>query len=209
MIRLCILVLKKKYQRVDILENIAREHSTDLVEKSQKGNQQAFGKLMGLWYQRIYNLAFKYFNDHDMAMEITQQTFITVHQKIGRLKNPEAFKCWLYKLALNHCRQEDRRQKRFKWISIFSMSQNAAEVEAFQVAADYDDQEDTARLLHILIQKLPEEQRCVLLLKEYEGLKFREIAEALGISENTAKSRLYYALNHLKKGMENYNNGIR
>jgi RNA polymerase sigma-70 factor, ECF subfamily len=193
---------------VDILENIAREHSSDLVIKSQKGNQQAFGKLMGLWYQRIYNLALKYFNDHDMAMEITQQTFITVHQKIDRLKNPDAFKCWLYKLALNQCRQEDRHQKRFKWISIFNMQQNGDEVEAFQVEPDQEDQHDNCRLLQMLIQKLPEDQRCVLLLKEYEGLKFREIAEALGISENTAKSRLYYALNHLKKGMEKYKYGI-
>ncbi|MCC5931148.1 MAG: RNA polymerase sigma factor [Cyclobacteriaceae bacterium] len=188
---------------------MAREHSTDLVEKSQKGNQQAFGKLMGLWYQRIYNLAFKYFNDHDLAMEITQQTFITVHQKIDRLKNPEAFKCWLYKLALNHCRQEDRRQKRFTWISIFNMQQNSDEVEAFRIEENQGDQQETTQLLQLLIQKLPEEQRCVLLLKEYEGLKFREIAEALGISENTAKSRLYYALNHLKKGMEKYKYGIR
>lgn len=191
------------------MENIAREHSADLVEKSQKGNEQAFGKLMGLWYQRIYNLALKYFNDHDMAMEITQQTFITVHQKIGRLKNPEAFTCWLYKLALNHCRQEDRRQKRFKWISIFSLQQNTDDLEALHTETQYDDPEDASRILHILIQKLPEEQRCVLLLKEYEGLKFREIAEALGISENTAKSRLYYALNHLKKGMEKYKYYLR
>ena len=54
-----------------------------------------------------------------------------------------------------------------------------------------------------ILKTLPEEQKVVIIMKEYEGMKFREIAEALGISENTAKSRLYYGLKSLRKTIEN------
>ncbi|MBK7870791.1 MAG: RNA polymerase sigma factor [Saprospiraceae bacterium] len=59
--------------------------------------------------------------------------------------------------------------------------------------------EEVTRLVLNALQKLPEDQRTLLIMKEYEGLKFREIAEVLDISENTAKSRLYYGLENLKK----------
>jgi RNA polymerase sigma-70 factor (ECF subfamily) len=57
---------------------------------------------------------------------------------------------------------------------------------------------ETSELLTDLLKAIPEEQRTVIIMKEYEGLKFREIAEALGISENTVKSRLYYGLKGLR-----------
>ena len=62
----------------------------------------------------------------------------------------------------------------------------------------YQQREQSRQVLQAL-QKLPVEQRTVIIMKEYEGLKFREIAEILNISENTAKSRLYYGLKGLKK----------
>ena len=62
-------------------------------------------------------------------------------------------------------------------------------------------QKELEEMMHNLLKRIPEEQKAVIIMKEYEGMKFREIAEALGISENTAKSRLYYGLNSLKKMM--------
>lgn len=186
----------------EVLENIAIYHSKSLILKSKKGDEHAYGKLVGLWFKRIYNFSLKYFADHDLAMEVTQQTFITVYQKIDRLKDIDSFKFWLYKIALNYCREEDRRQKRKKWYSIF-VSEDARMVESNygQPEREYQKREKEEIIADVL-RRLPDDQKTVIIMKEFEGLKFREIAETLCISENTAKSRLYYGLKALKKILE-------
>lgn len=187
----------------EVLENIALYHSKSLIEKSKKGDEHAYGKLVGLWFKRIYNFSFKYFADHDLAMEVTQRTFIAVYQKIERLKDADSFKYWLYKIALNYCREEDRRRKRKKWYSIF-LSEEASRVESSFGLPEHEYQKkEKEELVAEMLKRLPEEQKTVIIMKEFEGLKFREISETLNISENTAKSRLYYGLKALKKILEN------
>ncbi|MCG8310893.1 MAG: RNA polymerase sigma factor [Cytophagales bacterium] len=186
----------------EVLENIAIYHSKSLIEKSKKGDEHAYGKLVGLWFKRIYNFALKYFGDHDYAMEATQQTFIAVYQKIDRLKDVDSFKYWLYKIALNYCREEDRRQKRKKWYSIF-MDEDVRDVESNYGLPEYEYQkQEKEEMIADILRRLPEEQKTVIIMKEFEGLKFREISETLNISENTAKSRLYYGLKAMRKILE-------
>ena len=186
----------------EVLENIAIYHSKSLIEKSRRGDEHAYGKLVGLWFKRIYNFSLKYFADHDLAMEVTQQTFIAVYQKIDRLKDVNSFKFWLYKIALNYCREEDRKQKRRKWYSIF-ISDDARTVESdYGLPEQEYHKKEREELVADVLRKLPEEQKTVVIMKEFEGLKFREISETLNISENTAKSRLYYGLKSLRKLLE-------
>jgi RNA polymerase sigma-70 factor (ECF subfamily) len=183
----------------ETLRDIAINHSESLVEKSQKGDNHAFGKLVGLWFKRIYNVTLKYFGNHDLAMEVTQRTFISVYDHLGSLKDIRSFKFWIYKIAINQCHEEDRRQKRKSWFSIFQHNEvkNIEEIH-FNPEKEYHHKE-LEEVMSNLLKLLPEEQKTVIIMKEYEGLKFREIAETLGISENTAKSRLYYGLSSLKK----------
>lgn len=186
----------------EVLENIAIYHSKSLIEKSRKGDEHAYGKLVGLWFKRIYNFSLKYFADHDLAMEVTQLTFIVVYKKINRLKDVDSFKYWLYTIALNNCREEDRRQKKKPWYSIF-VSEDANQVESKYGHPELEYQKkEKEELVAELLKTLPEEQKTIVIMKEFEGMKFREIAEMLNISENTAKSRLYYGLKALKKLLE-------
>jgi RNA polymerase sigma factor (sigma-70 family) len=186
----------------DVLESIALNHSRSLIDKSQRGDQQAFGKLVGLWFKRIYNFSLKYFGDHDLAMEATQQTFIAVYRKLGSLRKADSFRFWLYKVALNICREEERRMKKRSWLSLFGYGGNPEPTEyVFEPEREYQKLENEEMMARLL-RSLPEEQRTVVIMKEYEGLKFREIAEALGIPENTAKTRLYNGLNNLRKKIE-------
>ncbi len=187
----------------EILEKIALNHSKSLIERSQKGDQHAYGKLVGLWFKRIYNFSLRYFGDHDLAMEVTQQTFIVAFNQISKLREIERFQYWIYKIALNHCREEDRSTKRRKWISIFKNEETAhAHSKVGNPELEYHKQE-REKLVADYLRKLPEDQKVVIIMKEYDGMKFREIAEALEISENTVKSRLYYGLSALRKMMEN------
>lgn len=181
-------------------------HADSLILKAKEGDDIAFNKLMELWYKRIYNFSYKYFSDHDLAMEVSQRTFITVHQNIGQLRELGSFKSWLFRIAHNHCHDEDRKLKKRNIISMFNEESEVLSEVGSRRSNDLNYSPDkklqrkelTAQIIESL-QHLNKDQREVVIMKEYEGLKFREIAEVLNISENTAKSRLYYGLRFLKK----------
>ncbi|MDH5605114.1 MAG: RNA polymerase sigma factor [Cyclobacteriaceae bacterium] len=178
-------------------------HSEKLIDKARVGEEKAISTLVGLWYKRIYNLAYKYFLDHDLAMDVTQKTFISMYGNIEGLKEAGRFKAWLYRIAMNHCHDEDRRSKRSLTISFsrnLDESENYEKVKSTEAHPDIKlDQTELSDMMRDALRILSAEQREVLVMKEYEGLKFREIAEVLDISENTVKSRLYYALSNMKK----------
>lgn len=187
----------------EVLEEIAIRHSRSLIEKSQKRNDQAYGKLVGLWFKRIYNFSLKYFGDHDLAMEVAQQTFIVAYDNIHKLRDVDSFKYWLYRIALNNCRAEERKSKRRKWYSIFTNEESRRYESPYgQPEIEYQ-RIEKEEMMAWYLKQLPEEQKVVIIMKEFDGMKFREISEALEISENTAKSRLYYGLKALKKMMVN------
>jgi RNA polymerase sigma-70 factor (family 1) len=184
-----------------------------LITAAKNGDSVALNQLVKQWYKRIYNFAFKYFSDHDQAMEVTQRTFISMNKNLGSLKEDARFKPWLYRIAANYCHEEARRQKS-RWIFPFMKIDSKTDrsfIDSKQTTNRTDDPEkelgnsELKVLLKKALAQLPEEQRMVVIMKEYEGLKIREIAEAMDISENTVKSRLYYALGSLKKLLEQWN----
>lgn len=193
----------------ETLLDIAMTHADRLILRAQAGDDEAFNKLVSLWYKRIYNYSYKYAGSHDLAMDITQNTFIAVHQKISQLRDVSSFKSWLYRIAINCSLDELRKQKRISGIALTSGGSDGNEDKEIDVKEDVRYQPDArlqrqelAELIMESLQTLSEEQRLVVIMKEYEGLKFREIAEVLEISENTAKSRLYYGLKHLRSKLQ-------
>jgi RNA polymerase sigma-70 factor (ECF subfamily) len=188
------------------------QYADSLLLKASNGDDNAFNKLVGLWFKRIYNFSYKYFGDYDTAMEVTQSTFITVHKNLHQLRELTSFKPWLYRIALNHCHDEGRKIKQRNVVSLYNNKFGLHEEVACRVAGEVDyspdqklQRQELAGQILDCLQKLNKDQRVIVIMKEYEGLKFREIAEALDISENTAKSRLYYGLKSLKKWLTEAN----
>jgi len=130
-------------------------------------------------------------------------TFIVAYKGIGKLRDVESFRFWLFKIALNHCREEDRRNKRRNWFSIHGLEETKNFSSVIGNPEVEIQKKEKKELIAGYITMLPAEQKEVVIMKEFEGMKFREIAEALNTSENTVKSRLYYGLNALRKLMEN------
>lgn len=191
----------------DTLLDIAMMHADTLIVNAQKGDEQALNKLVSLWYKRIYNYALKYFCDHDQATEASQRTFIAMYRNISKLQEADKFRSWLYRIATNCCHEEERKSSRSKVVS-FTVSgksdnetKRVQETEAqgarFDPEQSYQQKELSGMLMGAL-GELNEEQRAVVIMKEYEGLKFREISEIIKVSENTVKTRLYAGLKHLK-----------
>lgn len=194
----------------ETLLQIAMMHSDSLIARAREGDPNAQGKLVQLWYKRIYNFGYKFFFDHDLAMEVAQKTFINMHRNIAALQETTRFRPWLYTIAVNCCREELRKRKANRAVPLDHYQPGVAE-ESYRWEASGHRHENPERvlrqtelsdLLQQCLLELPEEQREVVIMKEYEGLKFREIAETLNISENTAKSRMYYGLEALKKILE-------
>jgi RNA polymerase sigma-70 factor (ECF subfamily) len=178
--------------------------------RAREGDAVAQGKLMQAWYKRIYNFGYKFFFDHDLAMEVAQKTFIAMHRNIVNLQDEARFRPWLYTIAVNCCREELRKRKSARSVSLHDLRPgDEEESQAWEIAGSRTDnperslrQTELADLLHQCLLQLSEEQREVVIMKEYEGLKFREIADTLNISENTVKSRMYYGLEAMKRMLE-------
>lgn len=171
----------------------------------------AMDRLVKQSYQKIYNVNYRYLADYDKAMDATQKTFILMFRKINRLDDHQKFNSWLYQIALNCCREESRREKRNKVLPFMKVSHSNTqklENKAFDNSLQPEDEygkNETQQLVLSALNEINPEQKEVLILKEFEGLKFKEIAEMLNISENTVKSRLYYGLSALKKIFAKWN----
>ncbi|MFN5170949.1 MAG: RNA polymerase sigma factor [Cyclobacteriaceae bacterium] len=193
----------------ETLPTSAMMQTDALVVQAREGDRHAQGRLMQLWYKRIYNFGYKFFFDHDLAMEVAQKTFISMHRNLPHLNDAGRFKSWLYTIAVNNCREELRKRQSRRTVSFTEGSGSATlRMEAphrHENPEHHLRQVELSDLLQQCLLELSEEQRTVVIMKEYEGFKFREIAEALNISENTAKSRLYYGLDGLKKILEQKN----
>jgi RNA polymerase sigma-70 factor (ECF subfamily) len=194
----------------ETLLDIAMMHSDTLIARAREGDKNAQGRLVQLWYKRIYNFSYKYFFDHDQAMEVAQKTFISMHKNLASLQEVTRFKSWLYTIAVNYCREEVRKKKNNRSLSLNQFGAGEGE-DSYRWEESHHRRENPERqlrhselsdLLQECLMLLPVEQKEVVIMKEYEGMKFREIAETLNISENTVKSRMYYGLDGLKKILE-------
>lgn len=175
-----------------------------LVQDFLGGNHQAFNKLIGRWQDRIHHFAYRYFASNDDAAEITQKTFIKAYQKLDTLDDAAKFGSWLYRIANNLCLDELKRAGRKRATSLEALK-TAPQTETASPADGTLMKNEAMVLLHKALLQLPNDQRMVVIMKEYEGLTFREIAEILDESENTVKSRMYYGLKALKKTFDSWN----
>lgn len=176
-----------------------------LVKAFRQGDINAFNELVERWQERIHRFAYRYFSSHDDAMEITQKTFIKAYRKLDTLEDVDKFSSWLYRIANNLCLDELKRAGRRKSSPMEALGKHPV---AKGIADNPDrpiQQQELGSILQHALNQLPAEQRIVVVMKEYEGLKFREIADILEEPENTVKSRMYYGLTSLRNIFEQWN----
>lgn len=177
-----------------------------LIKQVQNGDKAAFTRLVENWHSKIYRFAYRFFADENEAHDITQKTFIKTYQNVSTLENPEKFSSWIYRIANNLCLDELKRAGRRKSTSLDAYLEQSGGLEGDQKAPDADLQnKELGYILQKALLTLPDDQRTVIILKEYEGLKFREIADILEEPESTVKSRLYYGLKSTRRVLTNWN----
>jgi RNA polymerase sigma-70 factor (ECF subfamily) len=174
----------------------------ELVAKSIRGDQDSFNELMLRWERPIYALAYRTIGREEDARDVCQETFLRAFRALPGFRGQAKFSSWLYRIALNLCRDWVRRERRAPVVQApegVDLLELAADAEPSESIEDLVARKDLARVVERAMALLPEEQRTAIVLKEYHGLTFQEIADLVGCPLSTVKTRLYQGLTVLRR----------
>ncbi|MCP2520341.1 RNA polymerase sigma factor [Candidatus Aminicenantes bacterium AC-335-A11] len=170
------------------------EPEKEIIRRIKCGDKEAFNFLIKLYQKKIFRLAYCYFQDEEEAMEIVQETFLRVYQKIKYFTEGRNFQNWIYKIASNLCIDHYRKLHRTnKLINKLKENHTVHTLDERQSSAS-----DFKEILKKSIQYLPYKQKMVFIMKYYEGLKYNEISKIMKISIGTAKSLNHRAIKSLQ-----------
>jgi RNA polymerase sigma-70 factor (ECF subfamily) len=177
----------------------------ELVARSIGGDAESFNQLILRWERPIYALAYRVIGREEDARDVCQETFLRAFRALPGFKGQAKFSSWLYRIALNLCRDWIRRQRR---APVMQMPEGvdpgdlAAERGPVESIEDLVSRRELSAVVEVAMALLPEEQRTAIILKEYHGMTFQEIAEMQGCPLSTVKTRLYQGLTVLRRHLE-------
>ena len=177
----------------------------ELVARSIGGDVDSFNQLILRWERPIFALAYRVIGREEDARDVCQETFLRAFRALPGFKGQAKFSSWLYRIALNLCRDWIRRQRRAP------VMQPPEGVDLVDLVSEHGPSESIEELvarqeLSAIVEQamklLPEEQRTAIILKEYHGMTFQEIADLQGCPLSTVKTRLYQGLTVLRRHLE-------
>lgn len=179
----------------------------ELMQKVKDGDMRAFDVLVRRWEHRLFNLVYKIVGDYEIAKDVRQEVFLRVYQASRRYRPVGKFSMWLYRIATNCSINELKKLKRHRFFPL-TMSYEDKEGEQHSLESILTDpkpqpdeiiqQSEIAECIRNALNRLPDEQRIVIILRHYEGLKFQEISSILDCPLGTVKSRMRYGLEQLR-----------
>ncbi len=176
----------------------------ELVARSRSGDVESFNQLITRWERPIYALAYRVIGQEEDARDVTQETFLRAFRGIGAFKGQAKFSSWLYRIALNLCRDWIRRRRRTPLALVpedMELEDLAAATGPSESVEDLVARRELSAVVEAAMAKLPEEQRTAIILKEYHGMTFQEIADLQGCPLSTVKTRLYQGLSVLRRDL--------
>jgi RNA polymerase sigma-70 factor (ECF subfamily) len=189
-------------QDVAVLVGLSDE---ELVARTVGGDTESFNQLIKRWEKPIYALAYRTLGREEDARDVCQETFLRAFRALDGFKGQAKFSSWLYRIALNLCRDWMRRERRAPVLPTpdgVDLVELAGEGDGVERVDETVARRDLSRAVARAMRSLPEEQRAAVVLKEYHGLTFQEIADLLGCPLSTVKTRLYQGLTVLRRELE-------
>jgi RNA polymerase sigma-70 factor, ECF subfamily len=174
-----------------------------MLEVQSRGDHDAFAQLVERWQQPIRRLCMRMTGNEHRGEDLTQETFARVFASRHQYTNGRKFSTWMWRIALNLCYEEGRRTSQRRE-SLFDPSGDSCGALVGIVGRPEEQAIDRERasLVRKALNGLSDQQRSIVVLREYEGLKYREIAELLELPEGTVKWRMAEALSQLGKLLE-------
>ncbi len=167
-----------------------------LVLACQRGDREAFDRLVERYQRGIYRLCYRSVNHHADANDLAPEAFLKAWRAIGRFRGDSSFSTWLYRIAVNAClnHRASRRPATLELPESLPDPSRGAEARALG--------DDEAERVREAVSRLPDKQRATLILKVYHELSHEEVAEILGSSVGTVKSNLFHALANLRRRLD-------
>jgi RNA polymerase sigma-70 factor (ECF subfamily) len=176
----------------------------ELVARATAGDVDSFNQLVSRWERTIYALAYRTLGREEDARDVVQEAFLRAYRGLRGFKGEAKFSSWLY--TLNLCRDWIRRERRAPVVqppegtdAVDLADAQAAPTESVE---DLVARREMSRAVARAMAELPEEQRMAIMLKEYHGLTFQEIADQLNCPLSTVKTRLYQGLSVLRRRLD-------
>ena len=170
-----------------------------VIRACQQGDREAFRVLFEAYRDRVFSIACYSLGDKTAAADVTQQIFVKLFTRIGQFRGDSEFTTWLYRLVINSCLDERRRQRRFLPVEEFAPINKAVHREPPETGYE---RREIAGSVREAIGGLKPKMRLPILLKYIEGLSYEEIANVLGCSKGTVASRLNRAHKALAKKLD-------
>jgi RNA polymerase sigma-70 factor (ECF subfamily) len=181
----------------------------DLIRRAQKKDLHAFEELFNRYQRRIYNFILQMVRNDADAADLTQETFVRVYNSLPRLRTPEAFPSWIHRVALNLCRDHAKRG-RLQSISI-DQPLDGEEGDLNLEIPDYSmnpekvlASKELEKRVQEAVASLAPDHRAVVMMHHIDGMDLVNIAEVMGCSVGTIKSRLARARDMLKRKLGGY-----
>ncbi len=178
----------------------------ELVASATAGDLDSFNQLVVRWERPIYALAYRTLGRDEDARDVVQEAFLRAYRGLRGFKGQAKFSSWLYRITLNLCRDWMRRERRAPIVSVPEgtdpielADDRASPVESVE---DLVARREMSAAVARAMAELPEDQRAAIMLKEYHGLTFQEIADMLNCPLSTVKTRLYQGLSVLRRRLE-------
>jgi len=180
-------------------------NDSQLLSSYMKGNEEAFAVLVNRHQNRVFTTIYLIVKDQYLAEDLMQEVFIKVIRTIqsGKYNEEGKFLPWVLRIAHNLAIDQFRKEKRYPTIIMEDGSNVFNSMEFSELShEEVQIKEDTHNLLRGFIKELPDSQREVLVMRHYMQMSFQEIADATGVSINTALGRMRYALINLRKKLK-------
>ena len=178
----------------------------ELVARATAGDLDSFNQLVLRWERPIYALAYRTLGREEDARDVVQEAFLRAFRGLRGFKGQAKFSSWLYRITLNLCRDWIRRERRAPIAQVPEgtdpidlADRQASPAESVEELVS---RREMSKAVSQAMAELPEEQRTAILMKEYHGLTFQEIADALDCPLSTVKTRLYQGLSVLRRRLE-------
>ncbi|MCY4535035.1 MAG: RNA polymerase sigma factor [Bryobacterales bacterium] len=178
----------------------------ETIQKAQSGDDEAFGEIIRVYRKRILGTVYRMISRGDDVEDVGQEVFVRLYDSIGQLRTPQVFEPWLYRLTVNACYDYLRRKRREIDIRMADLSEE--QVVAIDAAlsgrrAIEDSHKQGAKeLLEVVLSRVSEEDRLLLVLKEIEGLSLKELSTVYKVNTNVLKVRLFRARKRALKAYE-------
>jgi RNA polymerase sigma-70 factor (ECF subfamily) len=183
-------------------EGLKEARDAELVARSKAGDTEAFGELVRRYQKPVFRIVLRMVKSPDDADDLTQDTFVRAHRGLRTFKEEFDFHPWLYRIAVNQAINFLNKRKRQAAVDLEDVPEldikSGPEPESPLQSAS---RQEVLKRLDAALERLPEEQRTVFLLRVQEGLSYEEIAETMETPKGTVMSRLARARMALRKYM--------